>query len=554
MLILKLSRFARKQFYLVLVVAFCSALIEAFTYFWILFLTERLGILEITLFEQIGAFSNISIVILTASMALLRLFLPAFQQFWLHHFYANFANNFAKLFIENNFTQNDDEHIHFITLMTTKLKPVVNSFFLGFVGLLNCVCIVSAYIITLISMEIIDFINFCYLVLFFLVIIIPLSKIVSYFSVIIRDKMNTQAKFVDNLWKNLHHIIVSKQLKNYLIQHQLNEYAIRRADQANQYLAQFFKIIVDVVLLCTLLYFIVYDTEFSSDNMLVSIITLQRVLPYFSQMQNYFVSHKSAYGIAKEYEINSTSALGVKDVLYKSKAECFKQFEIIEGFYSWKPNSVINIKNFKITRGATIGITGQSGVGKSTFIKSMLGLNTFLEGAAYINNEKALYPYLGFFKVSYLNQEGNLLMGSVLENLRSTKIAPDLDEKIRYSQLLKDLGLPFDHNFYELSVQKLSGGQQQRLRMIIAAMSDCDIVVFDEATSALDRESVEKVIKMLKSEEFSDKTCIFVSHDALVLKEMDKVYEVGANASLIERTPSQVGVAVKQENLTQDKN
>jgi ATP-binding cassette, subfamily B, bacterial len=71
--------------------------------------------------------------------------------------------------------------------------------------------------------------------------------------------------------------------------------------------------------------------------------------------------------------------------------------------------------------------------------------------------------------------------------------------------------------------------------MLMAAISDCDIVVFDEATSALDRESVKKVIKMLKSEKFSDKTCIFVSHDTLVLNEMDKVYEIGSNACLIER-------------------
>jgi ABC-type bacteriocin/lantibiotic exporter with double-glycine peptidase domain len=530
MLVLKLSKFASKQFYIVLIIAFLSAIIEAFTYFWILFLTDRLGIIEIQAFESFGSISIFWVIILTSGTAVLRFVLPAIQQFWLHHFYAKFSNNFAKLFIESKFKKNDGEHVHFITLMTTKLKPIVNSFFLGFVGLINCTLIILTYVTVLIYMGVIDFIVVCYFVVSFLIIVIPLSKVVSYCSIIIRNNMNIQASFVDNLWKNLHQIISSKQLKSYLSKHQLNEYAIRRADQANQYLAQLFKILVDAVLLFTLLYLILQNNALDISNFLVSIITLQRLLPYFSQMQNYLVTHKSAYGIAKEYQIDEKLSEGAKDLLYRSRTDQFEELSIITGDYSWKPNSKIHIMNFKITRGSKIGLTGQSGVGKSTFIKSLLGLNEFLQGDVRINSMPASYPFLGGYKVSYLNQEGDLITGSVLDNLRTMECISDKDYILRISKLLKDLGLPYSDETYGLGVQKLSGGQQQRVRVLNAAISNCDIVVFDEATSALDKDSVHKVLEVLKSEAFRDKTIIFISHDTSVLNQMDMIYTIDANA------------------------
>ena len=76
------------------------------------------------------------------------------------------------------------------------------------------------------------------------------------------------------------------------------------------------------------------------------------------------------------------------------------------------------------------------------------------------------------------------------------------------------------------------------MRVLSAAISNCDVVVFDEATSSLDKGSVQKILEILKSASFRDKTVIFISHDASVLDQMDTIYEIDSTAIFLHRPQS----------------
>lgn len=141
----------------------------------------------------------------------------------------------------------------------------------------------------------------------------------------------------------------------------------------------------------------------------------------------------------------------------------------------------------------TVLITGESGIGKTTFLRIIAGLLKPEEGQIF---------GLSGRKVSMVFQENRLLPWmSALENVT---LVSDIDTA---KNLLICLGLENEMN---TNVSKLSGGQQQRVSIARAFAYGNDIVLLDEPFNGLDEENRLKVVRLMHTA----KLRIVVSHHA----------------------------------------
>lgn len=174
--------------------------------------------------------------------------------------------------------------------------------------------------------------------------------------------------------------------------------------------------------------------------------------------------------------------------------------------------------SMNINKGECIAITGQSGCGKSTISKLLLGLYKVENGMIWIDGQ----PYLKINnmeirqKIAYVPQEPYLFNDSIKENIRIGKLNAT-DEEIENAAkiaLAHEFIMKFE-NGYETMVgergNKLSGGERQRIAIARAIIKDAPIILLDEATSALDNESEQFVNESLKSL-INKKTIIMIAH------------------------------------------
>lgn len=174
--------------------------------------------------------------------------------------------------------------------------------------------------------------------------------------------------------------------------------------------------------------------------------------------------------------------------------------------------------SMNINKGECIAITGQSGCGKSTISKLLLGLYKVENGMIWIDGQ----PYLKINnmeirqKIAYVPQEPYLFNDSIKENIRIGKLNAT-DEEIENAAKIAhahEFIMKFE-NGYETMVgergNKLSGGERQRIAIARAIIKDAPIILLDEATSALDNESEQFVNVSLKSL-INKKTIIMIAH------------------------------------------
>lgn len=157
--------------------------------------------------------------------------------------------------------------------------------------------------------------------------------------------------------------------------------------------------------------------------------------------------------------------------------------------------------------GRIYGISGASGIGKTTLIGCIAGLVTPSEGSIHSD----------FQKLSYIFQDARLFPWlTALENVEC--VCKD-KERARYflSLLIPDSEDKFPH--------ELSGGMKQRVSIARALAYDAPLMLLDEPFKGLDAETkiatVETVISHLKG-----RTAILVSHDVSELALCDTVYKM----------------------------
>lgn len=207
--------------------------------------------------------------------------------------------------------------------------------------------------------------------------------------------------------------------------------------------------------------------------------------------------------------------------------------------YSSDKDEIIKGINLTVEKGDCISIVGQSGSGKSTFLKMLSDLISPTGGSIYYNGKdyKEINPIELRRKISYCIQIPYLFGESVYENLafpfeiRNTSV--DEDEILKSLELLK-----LDKSYLNKKVDALSGGEKQRIALIRNLLSKPDILLLDEVTSGLDKENTKIVQSLIKKINEEGMTILWITHD------MDQ-----SKSIFNKRVHIDEGKIIKEENL-----
>ena len=167
---------------------------------------------------------------------------------------------------------------------------------------------------------------------------------------------------------------------------------------------------------------------------------------------------------------------------------------------------IIENLSFEIRSGERFLVYGKSGIGKTTLLNLLLGLEKVDSGNIYRD----------FSKASVIFQENRLIEEiSAFDNLKIVKNNPKLIEEI-----LGNLNIDQIYN----PVYKFSGGMKRRVAIARAIIFDGEILVMDEPFTGIDDDNKNTIINLIK-ERFASKTIILVSHDKEDLANFDIPFE-----------------------------
>jgi len=197
-------------------------------------------------------------------------------------------------------------------------------------------------------------------------------------------------------------------------------------------------------------------------------------------------------------------------------------------------NNIKVLKNlsFKIKKNEFYALTGESGAGKSTIIKLLLGLYDIKEGSISIKG-KELHEYsLKELRalITYVPQDAYLFDGTIKSNLLCAKFNAtdtELGEALKNANAYKFVSKLEDQINTAVGEggSKLSGGQRQRIAIARAMLKNAPIILLDEATSALDSKTEEKVNKAIK-QLMKNRTSIVIAHRKSTIKNADEIITI----------------------------
>lgn len=161
--------------------------------------------------------------------------------------------------------------------------------------------------------------------------------------------------------------------------------------------------------------------------------------------------------------------------------------------------------SFSLNRGDKLAIIGEEGNGKSTLLKSLLGICEYAEvtGIVQFKNNK----------VGYLEQSMN--KENEKKKVYDFLFSNDLEYYEKVNNLYKYLELlHLKDTLLEQVISTLSGGEKVKVGILKLLLDECDILFLDEPTNDLDIESLEWLEQFINA---TDKPIIYVSHDETLL-------------------------------------
>jgi len=203
-------------------------------------------------------------------------------------------------------------------------------------------------------------------------------------------------------------------------------------------------------------------------------------------------------------------------------------FQNVSFKYPNTSKDVLKSVNFLFKKGDKIGITGETGSGKTTLINLISGLLKPAKGKIGINtiNEIDFDKYK--LNIGYVSQSVYLSDDSIYFNISLNENNSKKDRD-RIKRLLGILNLNKFKKSSKLSIgergSKISGGQIQRIGIARALFQKPSMLILDEATSALDEKTERKILKYI-FENFKESIIIFCTHKKKLLRYCNKVINV----------------------------
>ena len=208
-------------------------------------------------------------------------------------------------------------------------------------------------------------------------------------------------------------------------------------------------------------------------------------------------------------------------------------FEIKNLKFSYNKTNIFENLNFKISKDKIIGITGESGAGKTTFLKVLLGLYKPTGGSIKLNNKNIFNNIQNWQALlGYVSQSTVLINDQIRRNIAFGCGEDEIDDD-KVCKVLKQVDLLKIVNKRKLKIysninpkiNNLSGGQLQRIAIARALYFDPKILIMDEPTNALDVKNEIKIFKMLKKIT-NIKIKIIVTHNPNLIKYCEAIIKI----------------------------
>lgn len=236
----------------------------------------------------------------------------------------------------------------------------------------------------------------------------------------------------------------------------------------------------------------------------------------------------------KESDAGTTRIVSYIDSVEKQQEEkqycldpCMK-IKVDQLYYSYGTVYSLSIDHWTWDGEQSIGIVGEKGSGKSTFIKILVGLLKNYEGTFDVNGHEIKQLSAGICNwVSYMSQDFPVFDMTIIENFRV--MAPDKSEQeyMEYAALVnmdkEILAMPQGLHT-PIRSSKLSTGQRQRLSLCMILLRDTPYIVLDEPVSNLDlynRKIIQKIIAGNINKKY-----VVVSHEMDIFDDSFQIYKM----------------------------
>ncbi|MBR2970950.1 MAG: dipeptide ABC transporter ATP-binding protein [Clostridia bacterium] len=224
-----------------------------------------------------------------------------------------------------------------------------------------------------------------------------------------------------------------------------------------------------------------------------------------------------------------------------------KYFPIATNFFG-KPTrflKAVDDVSFKVKRGKTIGIVGESGCGKTTTGRCIMRLHDITDGEVLFDGMdlkslkgkalRKIRPQIQMiFQDPYSSLSPRLPVGEIIgEAVLAHKLIDPADYKDYVLNIMRKCGLQ-DH-YYERYPHEFSGGQRQRICIARALALNPKLVICDEPVSALDVSIQAQIINLLEDlQKDMGLTYVFISHDLSVVEHISDEIGVMYLGSMVE--------------------
>lgn len=182
--------------------------------------------------------------------------------------------------------------------------------------------------------------------------------------------------------------------------------------------------------------------------------------------------------------------------------------------------------SFSAEDGQVVCITGDSGCGKTSLLRAILGFVPLQEGHISVDGELLTPAAAGEFRkyIAYVPQDLAMPMETVGEMVRMPfALKANLATPFSKARLMEEWQkLDLAPELYDKKVSELSGGQRQRIIISTLGLLKKTIVLADEPTSALDAHTTALVLAYFKALAAGGATVITVSHDPAFADGCDK--------------------------------
>ena len=293
-------------------------------------------------------------------------------------------------------------------------------------------------------------------------------------------------------------------------------------------------------LLGLILFFFETGTNLKSIIPLIGLyaVAVYKMIPSISKIMNNLQLIKfcipAMNPFLSEFKLTNNIPIIQKDDF--KKEICFNDQIILKNlnfrFEKSKKNTLTNI-NLEIKKGSYVGISGESGAGKTTLMNLLLGLYKPTSGQILIDGidiNENLSSWQS--KIGYVPQNIYFIDDSIKKNIAFGYESNSINEKrvlesLKLSKLynfVSSLEKNIETNIGELGDQ-ISGGQKQRIGIARAFYNDPEILILDEFTSFLDKENEVEIAKEIR--EFrGEKTILMISHSKEVLDLCDNIIKI----------------------------